>query len=64
MDMASSCNNCSLKEKEQVYTAARDGNLLYLKVSCAFNKSWQIFLTPCKKALLLSIWFSCSKPTL
>lgn len=30
--MASSCNNCSLKEKEQVYTAARDGNLMYLKV--------------------------------
>lgn len=27
------CNNCSLKEKEQVYTAARDGNLMYLKVS-------------------------------
>lgn len=25
--------NCSIKEKEQVYTAARDGNLLYLKVS-------------------------------
>lgn len=34
MEMAS-CNNCSLKEKEQVYTAARDGNLLYLKVSVA-----------------------------
>lgn len=33
MDMASPCNNCSFKEKEQVYTAARDGNLLYLKVS-------------------------------
>lgn len=32
MDMAA-CNNCSLKEKEQVYTAARDGNHLYLKVS-------------------------------
>lgn len=28
-----SCNNCSLKEKEQVYTAARDGNLMYMKVS-------------------------------
>lgn len=28
-----SCNNCSLKEKEQVYTSARDGNLMYLKVS-------------------------------
>ncbi|CRL07180.1 CLUMA_CG020165, isoform A [Clunio marinus] len=26
-----SCNKCSLKEKEEVYTAARDGNLLYLK---------------------------------
>lgn len=32
MDMAA-CNNCSLKEKEQVYTAARDGNNMYLKVS-------------------------------
>lgn len=31
MDMAS-CNNCNLKEKEQAYTAARDGNLMYLKV--------------------------------
>lgn len=28
--MASFCNS---KEKEQVYTAARDGNLIYLKVS-------------------------------
>lgn len=36
MDMAS-CNNCSLKEKEQVYTAARDGNLMYLKVSEGFR---------------------------
>lgn len=33
MDMAAACNNCSLKEKEQVYTAARDGNNIYLKVS-------------------------------
>jgi hypothetical protein len=32
MDMAS-CNNCNLKEKEQVYTSARDGNLMHLKVS-------------------------------
>lgn len=31
--METSCNNCTLKEKEQVYTAARDGNLMYLKVS-------------------------------
>ncbi|XP_070503475.1 protein fem-1 homolog CG6966 isoform X2 [Chironomus tepperi] len=30
MDMDKFCN-CSIKEKEQVYTAARDGNLLYLK---------------------------------
>ncbi|KAG5672519.1 hypothetical protein PVAND_002642 [Polypedilum vanderplanki] len=29
MDIASSC--CSYKEKEQVYTSARDGNLLFLK---------------------------------
>ena len=30
-----SCNNCNLnlKEKEQVYTSARDGNIIYLKVS-------------------------------
>lgn len=35
MDMASTCNNCTLKEKEQIYTSARDGNLLYLKVSLA-----------------------------
>lgn len=33
MDMAS----CNSKEKEQVYTAARDGNLIYLKVS-SFTK--------------------------
>lgn len=32
MKMATSCNNCSMKEKEQVYTSARDGNLMYLKV--------------------------------
>lgn len=25
--------SCNSKEKEQVYTAARDGNLMYLKVS-------------------------------
>lgn len=31
MKMATSCNNCSMKEKEQVYTSARDGNLMYLK---------------------------------
>lgn len=40
MEMAS-CNNCSLKEKEQVYTAARDGNLMYLKVSFAGWPSWR-----------------------
>lgn len=39
-DMAS-CNNCSLKEKEQVYTAARDGNLIYLKVSKKFLEPWK-----------------------
>jgi hypothetical protein len=41
MDMASSCNSCSYKEKEQVYTSARDGNLLFLKVSRVSNgKIW------------------------
>lgn len=25
--------SCNSKEKEQVYTAARDGNLIYLKAS-------------------------------
>lgn len=40
--MMASCNNCSLKEKEQVYTAARDGNLMYLKVSVV--KEQKVFL--------------------
>lgn len=52
MDMAStSCNNCSLKEKEQVYTAARDGNLLYLKV----RPCWQKFRRRTKTSILPKI---------
>lgn len=41
MDMAASCN-CSIKEKEQVYSAARDGSLMYLKVSLTTNKHIKI----------------------
>lgn len=47
MDMAA-CNNCSLKEKEQVYTAARDGNHVYLKVS-RDEKDFQRLTSPLPK---------------
>lgn len=46
-NMDSTCNNCHIpvREKEQIYTAARDGNLIYLKVGplivkkCILRKS-------------------------
>lgn len=59
MDMALSCNNCTLKEKEQVYTAARDGNLLYLKVSRVITEVDKFFITIWREETYrISYWVS------